>query len=71
MAWRNVYIRSKAHLSLKLNNLIVKLDETYSVPIEDITTVMIESRQVTMTSALLSKLVDNGVVIYTCDKAFT
>jgi CRISP-associated protein Cas1 len=67
LAWRNVYVSKQSKLSLKQNNLIIKLEEEFKVPIEDISTIMIESQMVTLTSALISKLTENNVIIYICD----
>jgi len=67
MAFRNIFISSPAKLSVKNNQLIVKDSVEYSFPLEDISTILIESAQVTFTSALLSQCAQGGVLVYLCD----
>ena len=67
MVYRNIFISSPAKLSLKNEQLIVKTQEGYSFPLEDISTILIENAQVTMTSALLSHCAQGGVLVYLCD----
>ncbi|MEG3030275.1 MAG: type II CRISPR-associated endonuclease Cas1, partial [Oscillospiraceae bacterium] len=71
MAYRNVFVSSAAKLSLKNNQLIVFTNMEYTIPIEDISTLLIESSQVNVSSALISKLSDNGVCIFFCDEKHT
>ena len=67
MAFRNIFISSPAKLSVKNNQLIIKALEEYSIPLEDISTILIESAQVTFTSALLSQCAQGGALVYLCD----
>ena len=67
MAYRNIFISSPAKLSLKNEQLIVKTQEEYSFPLEDISTILIENAQVTITSALLSHCAQGGILVYLCD----
>ncbi len=48
--------------------IILDTDEHYSVPIEDINSVMIESDHVQISSHALQKLVLNGTATYFCDR---
>lgn len=67
MAWRTVYITKAAKLYYKQNNLIIKLDNEYTVPIKDISTIMIENTRVNITTKLLSVLSENNIVVYFCN----
>ncbi|MDD6187480.1 MAG: type II CRISPR-associated endonuclease Cas1 [Oscillospiraceae bacterium] len=67
MAYRNIFISSPAKISVKNSQLIVKTTEEYSFPLEDISSVLIESEQVTLTAARLSRCATDGVLVYLCD----
>ncbi len=67
MAFRNIFISSPAKLSVKNSQLIIKTSEEYSFPLEDISTILIESAQVSLTSALLTQCAQGGVLVYLCD----
>lgn len=65
---------NRAYLSCRQRQLIIRTDnrETgepceYSRPIEDIGVVVIESEQVTLTSCLISTLLENKVAVIVCD----
>lgn len=73
MIKRVISIVNPAHLSLKNNQLIVRLpkidedDFTASVPIEDMGVLVMENQQTTITQALMAALIENNVAIITCD----
>jgi CRISPR-associated protein Cas1 len=67
MPFRNIFIRSKAYISIKNKQLIISTDEQYSFPIEDISSVMVESNESVITSAVLSQLGQSGCLVYFCD----
>ncbi len=67
MAYRNIFISSSSKLSLKNRQLIVKTQEEYSFPLEDISTILIENNQTNLTSSILSYCADNGILVYFCD----
>lgn len=65
---------NRAHLSFRQQQLIIHTAEPttgepceYSRPIEDIGAVVIESEQVTLTSYLISSLLENKVALIVCD----
>ena len=68
MGYRSVVISSAVHISVKNRQLIISGEATGSIPVEDIRTLMIESRAATITSYALSELSDNGVCVYLCDE---
>lgn len=64
----------RAYLSCRQRQLIIHMDDPksgetceFSRPIEDIGVVVIESEQVTMSSALISALLENKVALIMCD----
>lgn len=83
MIKRTLLFSNPTYLSLKDEQLIVKYPEieksnvpkefktkaTNSVPIEDIGIVILEHRQITITQALLSALLNNNVAVITCDNS--
>ena len=56
MAFRNIIIENPAHLSIKRDQLIIRVEEEYSVPVEDISALLIENKQTVITTAALSRL---------------
>ena len=67
MSWRSLIISRPSKLSLKNNQINIQQDESWDIPIEDIASIVIESQQVLITEALLSKLCENNTVVYLCD----
>ncbi len=69
MSWRTILIQNSCHLSLKNAQLCCASEQgNVSVPVEDITVLILESQQATLTSSLLATLQDNNVVVVTCDR---
>lgn len=76
MIKRTLHFSNPAYLSLRNRQLVIKLpgnggEGTKEVtrPIEDIGVMIIESQQITLTSALISELMLNNVALITCDKS--
>lgn len=70
MLKRTISIGSRSFLSTKDEQLVVKRDgddSAVSIPIEDIGLLEVDSLQVTTTSALLVKLLENGSTTIFCD----
>lgn len=68
MAFRNIIVESPAAISLRREQLIVRTDSEHSVPIEDISALLLESRQTTITTAALSRLGQCGCAVFICDE---
>lgn len=69
--WRTILISQGGKLSLKQNQLSIWQEKgEFCVPIEDIAVIIIENREVVITSPLLSALALNGVTLLTCDEQF-
>ncbi|NCA66867.1 MAG: type II CRISPR-associated endonuclease Cas1 [Clostridia bacterium] len=67
MAYINIYIANPCKISVKDSQLVLDGDRQMSFPVEDINSVMIESRQIMLTAYTLTALTDSGAVVYICD----
>ena len=68
MAFRNIIVQSHAHLSIKNEQLIIRTDCEHAIAVEDISALLIESRQSTITAAALSRLGQSGCAVFFCDE---
>ena len=68
MAFRCILIESPARISCRSSQLVIHTDCDHSVPIEDISALLIESRQSSITAAALSELGQSGCAVYFCDE---
>jgi len=68
-AWRTVLITKPCRLSMQNLQLVYepKDEETIKVPLEDITVIVLENNQATMTVALLSMCAEKNIALFTCD----
>jgi CRISPR-associated protein Cas1 len=72
MAWRGLHISRRTHLSLSDNQIVAKQDEAAPrIPIEDIAWIVLDSPQVTLSTALIAACMDAGIVIVTTDNTHT
>jgi CRISPR-associated protein Cas1 len=72
MAWRGLHISRRTYLSLSDNQIVAKQEETEArVPIEDVAWIVLDSPQVTLSTALITACMDAGVVVITTDKTHT
>ena len=68
MAFRNIYICNSAKLNIKNEQLVINTDAEYTVPLEDITTIVIENLQSTLTTYMLYKLSQHNIALIVCDE---
>lgn len=71
MSWRIVKISTHCKVSLLKDQFYYEPageGEAISFPIEDIAVVILESRQIVITTALLSELADHRVTVMVCDE---
>ena len=68
MSFRCIIIENPAHLSVRNEQLIVRTDTEHSLAIEDISALLLENRQSTITTAALSHLGQGGCAVFTCDE---
>ena len=72
-AWRTILVTKPCRLSMKNLQLVYepKDDATITVPLEDITVIVLENNQATMTVALLSMCAEKNIALFTCDNYHT
>ncbi|PTJ45967.1 type II CRISPR-associated endonuclease Cas1, partial [Staphylococcus simulans] len=68
MSFRTVIITKESKLSLRMNHLIVKADELYKIPLQEILCLVIENPSVSITGHLLNALSENKIIKLLCDK---
>lgn len=84
MIKKSLYFGNPTYLSLRDNQLVIKLPEvekndtltdafkaesTRTVPVEDIGVMVLDNRQITITQGVLEALLGNNVAIITCDSS--
>ena len=68
-AWRTILVSKPCRLSMKNLQLVYepKDEKTITVPLEDITVIVLENNQASMTVALLSMCAEKNIALFTCD----
>ncbi len=68
-AWRTILVTKPCRLSMKNLQLVYepKDEESVTVPLEDITVIVLESNQASMSVALLSMCAEKNIALFTCD----
>lgn len=67
MPYRCIMVESKAHLSIKNRQLMIVGESKHTVPLEDISALLVESHQSTATFATLSAAARHGIAVIVCD----
>ena len=67
MSFRTVVIKNRCKLEYSMNYLVYRGEEEKRINLNEITTLIIQSTQVCITSALLSKLIDSKIKVIFCD----
>lgn len=68
MAYRNLMLTTPVKISCQKGQLVVRGENEYTFPIEDLAAIVLESSQSTITAAALSALTQNGTVLFVCDQ---
>jgi len=69
MGWRTVFISNPSQLSCWHSRLLIRQGhEKTDIPLEDIEVLVVETRQATLTSHLLSELSCRGIALIFCDE---
>ena len=68
MAYRNVMVTQPCRISCQREQLIIQGETSASFPLEDLLSLLIESRQCTLTTAALSALATSGTTVFLCDE---
>lgn len=71
MGYRSIVVGSSVRMSVKNNQLIIEGEANGKIPIEDIRTLIIESRSSNISTYALSALSKEGVCVYLCDEKHT
>lgn len=68
-AWRSILVTKPCKLSLKDMQLVYQPfeEESIKVPLEDITVIILETNQATITTALLSQVAEKNIALFSCD----
>lgn len=68
-AWRTVLVSKPCKLSTKNLQLVYepKDDKKITLPLEDITVIVIETHQAVITTALLSYIAEKNIALFSCD----
>lgn len=67
MSWRSVMITQPTKLSVKNRQLKIIQDEEWNIPLEDISTIVLETPQINISAKVMSMIADNKIVLYSCD----
>ncbi len=67
MSWKSVVITQPTKLSIKNRQLKITQDEEWSIPMEDISSVVLETPQISISSKVMSMMADNKIIMYSCD----
>ncbi|QLB12428.1 CRISPR-associated Cas1 family protein [Bisgaardia hudsonensis] len=71
MSWRSLIISKPGKLSLRQQQLFIQQEvNEFTVPLEDIAVIVVESKEIIITAPLLSALGIYGITLLTCDEQF-
>ncbi len=71
MIKRTLYFGNPAHLKTSNDQLVIELKDegtTHQAPIEDIGILILDHQQITLSAALINKLIAGNVALITCDQ---
>ena len=68
MSFRSIIISNSVNLAVKNNSMTITNAEKYNVPIEDISTLVLDGYKITLTNRLLSNLAENNVATILCNE---
>lgn len=67
MSWRTVVVKNKAKLSYKNDYLIIRTEDINMIHLSEINTLIIDSTSITITSYLISELLNKKIKVIFCD----
>lgn len=69
MSWRIINVSNEAYVSLRQEQLVLKQDgEEHTIPLEDIGVLLLESRSIVASVALLDACVRHKIAVFVCDE---
>lgn len=71
MGWRSIFIANRCKLSLQLSQLVLSNPEGQRVtlPLDDVGVIVLESREILISSALLSECAKYDIALFCCDES--
>ncbi|MFA5831704.1 MAG: type II CRISPR-associated endonuclease Cas1 [Candidatus Paceibacterota bacterium] len=67
MSWRIINVSNEARVSVRQEQLVLKQDAEYTIPLEDIGVLILESHSIIVSIALLDACVRHKVALFVCD----
>ena len=68
MAFRNIYIQNDVQMKIKNEQLQITKEDTYTIPLEDINSICIESQRTSISTYALRKFIEHDIAVYICDE---
>lgn len=68
MAFKNLYIESNVHISVKNEQLVISNEEDYTFPLEDINSICLDSLRTNISVYSLNKITEHDIILYICDE---
>lgn len=68
MAYRNVFISSPANISVKNEQLVLEYGVKRTIPLEDISTIVIDNPQVKLSGSIIARFSENGITVIVSNK---
>jgi len=68
MEYRNIFLANPARLSVQQEQLVIEQAEKITIPLEDISSVLIESPQVSLTAYAAAAMTNHGITVFLCDE---
>lgn len=68
MSWRTVVISTRAKLDLQLGYMVVRGERTTKVHLDEISMLLIETTEASLTAALLAEMMERKIKVIFCDR---
>lgn len=68
MGYRNIKIEGNRKLHIENQQLVIESEAKVKIPLEDISTILIENQSVTISAYMLQKFAELGIALYVCDE---
>lgn len=68
MSWRIINVSNEAYVSLRQEQLVLKQEDEHTIPLEDIGVLLLESRAILVSTALLDACVRHKIAVFVCDE---
>lgn len=68
MSWRTVVISTRAKLDLQLGYMVVRGERTIKVHLDEISVLLIETTEASLTAALLAEMMERKIKVIFCDR---